>query len=68
MEDYQVGSVGGKEKKGYSGLKYTAHNTNEDSIVKPTKQCLKKGNEGEWKYNGRGSMFKVNYTCKELSQ
>jgi hypothetical protein len=29
---------------------------------------LKKGNEGEWKYNGRGSMFKVNYTCKELSQ
>jgi hypothetical protein len=34
-----------------------------DSIMKPTKQCLKQGNKrmGKWEYNGRVNLFKVYY-------
>jgi hypothetical protein len=45
------------------------HRTCEDSTVKSTKHW-KSGEEGaaEWKYNGGVNLFKVHYTCMELSQ
>jgi hypothetical protein len=40
--------------------------TYEDSVMKPLKHCLKKG---EWKYNGGGELVQGTlYACIELSQ
>jgi hypothetical protein len=46
--------------------------TYEDSIMKSTKHCLKKGgkrDERKWKYNGRGELVQSTlYVYIELSQ
>jgi hypothetical protein len=45
---------------------YTTYDTYGDSIMKPTKVCLKGEEEGkeEWEYNGRGELVQLAlYMC-----